>query len=205
MTGWALGSYGAFLALAFGVRSRVHRRLTGEFPWVLPSSRVQWVSEGLLAAGVASTLAAAILGLTGALAAVDALDSTAWNTLGLALVITAIGLSSAAQAQMGRSWRAGVDPAARTELVTGGVFGMVRNPFYVSMILAGAGVAFMVPSVLSFAAVAMTVAGAEAVVRLSEEPYLESVHGDAYASYKARTGRFVPRFGRIPQTGRKRP
>jgi protein-S-isoprenylcysteine O-methyltransferase Ste14 len=34
-------------------------------------------------------------------------------------------------------------------------------------------------------------------VRAVEEPYLLSVHGDAYATYAARVGRFVPGVGRL--------
>jgi protein-S-isoprenylcysteine O-methyltransferase Ste14 len=34
-------------------------------------------------------------------------------------------------------------------------------------------------------------------VRLVEEPYLERVHGEAYRAYAERTGRFVPRIGRV--------
>jgi protein-S-isoprenylcysteine O-methyltransferase Ste14 len=34
-------------------------------------------------------------------------------------------------------------------------------------------------------------------VRLVEEPYLRRVHGCAYETYAARTGRFLPRIGRL--------
>jgi protein-S-isoprenylcysteine O-methyltransferase Ste14 len=42
-------------------------------------------------------------------------------------------------------------------------------------------------------------AGLEIQVRLVEEPYLIRVHGDAYRTYAARTGRFVPGVGRLPR------
>lgn len=204
MSGWVLPSYALFITLAFGVRSVVHLRLTGALPWVRPSSATQWVSEGLLAAGGAATFIACILSVAGVIPSIEGLDSAPGRALGAGLIVGAIALSVTTQAQMGRSWRAGVDPAARTELVTHGVFGSVRNPFYVSMILAAAGVALMIPSALSVAAVMVTVAGAEAVVRLSEEPYLQRVHRDAFAAYRARTGRFLPGLGRDRLDGRGR-
>lgn len=45
----------------------------------------------------------------------------------------------AAQQAMGRSWRIGVDTDERTELVTEGVFGLVRNPVFTAMIVAVGG------------------------------------------------------------------
>ena len=42
------------------------------------------------------------------------------------------------------------------------------------------------------------IAGAELRVRAVEEPCWRHAHGDAYATYAARTGRFVPHLGRSP-------
>ena len=51
---------------------------------------------------------------------------------------------SAAQWQMGESWRIGVDPAERTGLVTAGVFARIRNPIFTAMVIAAAGFTLLV-------------------------------------------------------------
>ncbi len=50
----------------------------------------------------------------------------------------------------------------------------------------------MVPTWVSAAALAALVAAVQLQVQTAEEPYLLTTHGDAYAAYAARTGRFVP-------------
>lgn len=46
------------------------------------------------------------------------------------------------------------------------------------------------------AALVALVAAVQLQVRVVEEPYLRTVHGAAYETYAARTGRFVPGLGR---------
>ena len=66
------------------------------------------------------------------------------NTAIAGAVIVAIASAGtfAAQLAMSRSWRIGVGPEERTELVTRGAFALVRNPIFSWMIVAGVGVAF---------------------------------------------------------------
>ena len=56
---------------------------------------------------------------------------------GLAVVVVA-------QAQMGASWRIGIDERP-TELVTHGLFGLTRNPIYLGMLILTVGVALVAP------------------------------------------------------------
>jgi protein-S-isoprenylcysteine O-methyltransferase Ste14 len=46
----------------------------------------------------------------------------------------------------------------------------------------------------------VTLAGMQVQVRAVEEPYLSLAHGEAYARYAARVGRFLPGVGRIPRS-----
>ena len=98
---------------------------------------------------------------------------------------------------MGASWRVGVDSRRPTDLVTGGVFALVRNPIYSGLIVAFAGMAVMVPTLVAVAAVVLLVAAVQVQVRAIEEPHLLEAHGTAYRSYAARTGRFIPGLGRL--------
>ena len=98
---------------------------------------------------------------------------------------------------MGDSWRIGVDADERTALVTGGLFGHVRNPIFSFVLLSASGLLLLVPNALALCAVALTLAGIQIQVRAVEEPYLLSAHGEAYADYARRVGRFVPGVGRM--------
>jgi protein-S-isoprenylcysteine O-methyltransferase Ste14 len=114
----------------------------------------------------------------------------------LALALAGIALTLAAQTAMGASWRVGVDAGERTALVTGGLFAHVRNPVFTAMTVTAAGLTPMVPNAVAVLALAGLAAAIELQVRVVEEPYLTRVHGTAYASYAARTGRFLPGVGR---------
>ena len=59
---------------------------------------------------------------------------------------------------MGASWRIGVDPEERTDLVRHRLYRSVRNPIFTGMVLFAAGQALLVPD-------AMAVAGAGAAGR----------------------------------------
>ena len=98
---------------------------------------------------------------------------------------------------MGASLRIGVNPTGRTELVTSGPFGSIRNPIYGLMVIYAAGVTLAVPNVVSLIAVVVLAVGVEVHVRLVEEPYLVSAHADTYKQYATHVGRFVPTVGRL--------
>ncbi len=102
-----------------------------------------------------------------------------------------------AQLVMARSWRIGVDPSERTELVTRGLFAVVRNPIFSFMILASAGMALACPTPLSLVAPLLLLVALELQVRIVEEPYLARTHGEDYLRYARRVGRFVPWVGRL--------
>ena len=92
--------------------------------------------------------------------------------------------------QMGRSWRIGVDPEAKTELVTRGLFGRCRNPIFLGMRAIAAGVFLASPNVLSLAALILSELLIQVQVR-AEEAYLDRTHGDAYAQYRAAVPRWL--------------
>jgi len=136
-----------------------------------------------------------IFDLTGTLGRTSLINDHIVQGLGVALAAAALPLVVAAQRQMGASWRVGVDPEERTELVTAGVFGVVRNPIYSGMVLMALGIALMVPNAVSFAAAGDFLLAVELQVRMIEEPYLRRVHGSSYENYVAQSGRFLPAIG----------
>lgn len=93
---------------------------------------------------------------------------------------------------------AGRDPKERTDLITHGVFGYVRNPIFTAMIAAQAGTTLLAPTWLAILGFALLVVGVEIQVRRVEEPHLLTVHGPGYADYSTGTRRFLPLIGRSP-------
>jgi len=198
MAAAALVLYGISLAITFGVRVAIQLRRTGSTGLHgLPpdAGPLEWIAGGMFIGGLLMGGAAPVLALLGILEPIPALDGAVGNSIGLVLAVCGIALTFGAQLAMGDSWRVGVDAEERTELVTNGPFRLVRNPIYSAMLPTVFGLVLMVPSVLAVAAIVTLFVALELQVRLVEEPYLLNVHGDAYATYAAQVGRFVPRLG----------
>jgi len=128
-----------------------------------------------------------------------------WQPLGWLLFLGGLVVTLVAQAQMGASWRIGIDDRP-TQLVTGGLFALCRNPIFLGMFLSIAGVVGITPAPWTVTGFAVAVILISLQVRL-EERNLVRIHGQAYASYAARVGRFVPGMGRLrsPDPTRTRP
>jgi protein-S-isoprenylcysteine O-methyltransferase Ste14 len=119
------------------------------------------------------------------------LRSAALGWAGLGLVTLGVALYAVAVAQMGRSWRIGIDQASPGPLVTGGLYGRVRHPIYAAVALVMVGLAAAFGEML---AVGVAVAGVVAVAleaRLEEE-FLRAKYPEEYRAYELRTGRFWP-------------
>ena len=194
----ALVLYGVYLALTFGIRVALQVRRTGSTGVKgLPSDAgpVERLAGGLFVLALGAGFAAPALTLAGVLEPIAALDGAVGNAIGVVLTVSGILLTFGAQLAMGDAWRIGVDPAERTRLVTEGPFRLVRNPIYSALIPTVLGLLLMVPNVVALAGFAAILVSLELQVRLVEEPYLQQVHGDAYARYAARVGRFLPGLG----------
>jgi protein-S-isoprenylcysteine O-methyltransferase Ste14 len=193
----ALTLYVLALIVLFGIKSWMQHRRTGStgFPGIsgTPAEAGWW--------GGVLFIAAMVLGLAGPLLAVSGVvpadPQPVIAVVGLILAPAGFAATLAGQMGMGVSWRIGVDPGERTDLVTTGVFAYVRNPIFTAMALAQVGMVLLVPTWISAAALAALIAAVELQVRAVEEPYLRLVHGEAYAIYAANTGRFVPGIGRV--------
>jgi len=116
-----------------------------------------------------------------------------WERVVIAVILIGAGAALAIPALRGfRSAGTHVEPwKASTVLVTGGIFGRLRNPMYVGLTLLLAGLSIFLASdwMLVMTIVFMPVIHYGVVKR--EERYLEAKFGDAYRAYKAS----VPRYG----------
>ncbi len=178
MTVAALAIYLVGLAVVFGVRTWMQIRRTGSsgFNGISgkPGSLRWWAGVSFIAALVLE-LAALILAAAGAVAPMQGI--TALAAFGVVLALVGFVATLAAQTGMGASWRIGVKETERTELVTTGVFALVRNPIFTAMVVAQLGLTLMVPTWLSVVALVALVTAVELQVRLIEEPYLLATHG----------------------------
>lgn len=194
----ALALYLAGLAAAFGLRSWTQYRRTGSTGFHgltgAPGS-TEWWGGILFAAALVLGAAAPALALTGTVPAWPVPTGLHWA--GLAVTVAGLLGVLAAQAGMGASWRIGVDPTERTTLVTTGTFALVRNPVFTAMLTALTGMALLVPTPVTLTAALVLLAAVQIQVRGVEEPYLLRAHPDAYPSYAARVGRFLPGLGRL--------
>ena len=196
----ALLAIALYAALAFGLRSWIQRRRTGSTGWRGLSGRpgsLPWFGGVLLVVGLAALAIAPLLDLAGVVGRSGAIDGPTAHALGLLLYAAGLLGTLWSQLAMGASWRIGVDEGERTALVTHGPFRLVRNPIFTAMIATAAGIALLVPGVPALSGVACLVIGLELHVRLVEEPYLRRTHDRRYATWAARTGRFVPGLGRL--------
>jgi protein-S-isoprenylcysteine O-methyltransferase Ste14 len=92
--------------------------------------------------------------------------------------------------RMGRNWRMDISDR-NTALVTEGLFARIRHPIYAFSIVMMVATAAVLPST------AMLVVAVVHIVLMNikarnEEAHLARLHGEAYARYVERTGRFFP-------------
>lgn len=180
-----------YVALAFGVRTWLSLRQTGQTGFAGLRRGASWVERLAALAMVSAFVVVPVVPFV-----LPSTQSVARQVAGLAVYGAGVALTWRAQWVMGASWRIGVDEDARTGLVTHDVFAWVRNPIFSGMVLTLAGLA-LGASWPAGVAVVLLWLSLEAQVRLAEEPYLARTHGAAYHAWAARTGRFVPWLGRL--------
>ena len=195
--GWVAVVLGLlFVVVALVGRVVLHRRRTGD--WGLRwqrDNRTARLSGVLFVVAVLAGIVGTALVATGVTPTWSALDGSLAVAVGVALYTAGAAITLAAQSAMGASWRVGVRPGERTELVSEGLFRWVRNPIFTGMVVALAGLAVLAPTWVTAAAVVALVVAVEVQVRSVEEPYLANeVAG--WVQYAVRAGRFVPNVGR---------
>lgn len=184
-----------FFAAAFAWPTWRTWRRYGVNPLVLPRDDSP---AGLVAAGFRLAMLSLFAGLA-ALAAgappplfgpLPWLEHVAVGVAGWTLVAAALAWIVAAQAQMGRSWRIGIDTRAQPPLVQTGLFARSRNPIFLGMRVALLGFFLVLPNALTLAVLAAGEVLMQMQVRL-EEQHLGSTLGEAYRQYAARTPRWL--------------
>lgn len=202
MAALALAIFTLWMITAFGVRTFLQMRRTGDSGWRGFSGRpgsTEWWAGLLFVLALAGGLMAPLLDLFGVkpISRLDRSVVAVVAVVGTMLAISGVVFTFLAQLDMGESWRIGVAENEKTDLVAGGAFRLVRNPIFSAMSLTAVGLALMVPNAIALLSLAALFVALELQVRLVEEPYLRQTHGATYDRYASSVGRFVPGVGRI--------
>ena len=199
MAGLALVLFLAWFLLIFVARTVIQKRATGDSgvrtgALTAPIGSIEWLAGWMLVLALVAAVMAPISELFG----LDPIvSSDPLRGVGVVIAVVGIVLTFLAQSAMGKEWRIGVDADERTGLVTAGAFARVRNPIYTAMFTTAAGLVLMVPNRVAVVGFLLLVASIELQVRYVEEPHLRRLHGEEYAAYQSRVGRFVPGVGRL--------
>jgi len=110
--------------------------------------------------------------------------------LGVGLVLVAFVWIIVAQFQMKNSWRIGIDYNDKTELIESGLFRFSRNPIFLGVIVSYIATFLIIPNLLSFCIMVLTIVILQVQVRLEEE-FLVIQHKDAYLAYKNKVRRWI--------------
>jgi protein-S-isoprenylcysteine O-methyltransferase Ste14 len=116
--------------------------------------------------------------------------------IAVVVAIVALGATFVCWKRMGKSWRMGIDPNDRTQLISNGPYAYVRHPIY------GLSTLLMLTTMLVIPSPLMVAAGVIHIILLQwearrEEMYLWKVHGEEYTRYMEQTGRFFPRWNKV--------
>lgn len=193
---WLLFDFALFFVLAFVVRSWLVWRKSGINPLVLPRSDDAYGYVGrafksvIAAAGLLALGLFAWPDLRSQLGLLPAMDHVLVTWVGWALLAMSLLVLLIAQAQMGLSWRIGVDTQHPTALVEDGLFSVSRNPIFLAMRVHLLGLFLVLPCAVTLAMLIAAEVLMQVQVRL-EEQHLLGLHGDAYVRYAARVRRWL--------------
>ena len=109
---------------------------------------------------------------------------------GLVLLALSLIWTLIAQAQMGASWRIGIDAKHKTELVQEGIFRFSRNPIFFAMIVTLVGLFLVIPNAVTLLILVLGFVLIQIQVRLEEE-YLATIHEEKYSEYMSKVRRWI--------------
>ncbi len=137
----------------------------------------------------AATCSAAAVQL--ALVLLDLNYAADWlRTCGFVIGIAGDGFFLAAVVCMKDSWRAGIPKADKTEIVTGGIYSVSRNPAFVGFDLMYLGVLFIYFNIFTGICTVFAIVMLHLQI-LQEEKYLERTFGSEYENYRKKVHRYI--------------
>lgn len=117
------------------------------------------------------------------------LDFAAIKIIGLVIIFFACALGISTLITMKDSWRVGISPEQKTDLIINGVFKFSRNPFYLSYNIMLFGI-FLVFPTLVYLIFYLTFILILHLIIMDEEKHLIMQHGNSYKNYKGSVNRY---------------
>ncbi len=194
--GWAILAIGLVLSAGFVLRTLLVWRRTGQRPVGFagggPAMGVVRAGYGglITALGIDLVLRAFWPASVAALGPITLLEIAPLAWTGLAVAGLGALWSLLALYAMGGAWRVGIPKSAPTELVTGGPFGVSRNPFFFGMLVMVVGFVLAAPDAITLSTAIGLIFTVNVQVRL-EEAVLADAFGDAYRDYCRRVRRWL--------------
>jgi protein-S-isoprenylcysteine O-methyltransferase Ste14 len=111
------------------------------------------------------------------------------GTVGLAV---GLWLFYQAHADLGRNWSVTLEIRDKHQLVTGGIYSLVRHPMYLSLLVYSAGQVLVLPNWVVGPAYGVAMALVFAFRLRPEEQMMLDEFGDEYGAYIRRTKRLIP-------------
>jgi len=182
---------------------RVHRK-SRRLGGLVPEQRIERLLWLVLVPAIAAWIVLPYLALVrrGPLlhAPAFALESAGYSTLRWAAAgcaLLCLLLTAWCWARMDSNWSMAVSEEQRGELIDDGLFARVRHPIYALQVLLMLCSTIVVATPL-MAVIAVAHITVMVIKARNEERHMLKMHGDAYARYLRRTGRFIPRLGAHP-------
>ena len=110
--------------------------------------------------------------------------------VGWALLISSLVFVWFAQSSMKESWRIGIDEENETKLITNGLFKISRNPIFLGVIVANAGLFLVLPKAFTLLIVSLSIVSVNTQIRLEEE-FLKKQFGNEYLEYSEKVNRWI--------------
>jgi protein-S-isoprenylcysteine O-methyltransferase Ste14 len=110
--------------------------------------------------------------------------------VGWGLITISVFWVIAAQFQMGRSWRVGVDANTKTDLIVHGLFRFSRNPIFLGMMAQLAGLFLVLPDAVTLTTLLAGYLLMSVQIR-QEEQHLAKLHATYYRAYRDTVRRWL--------------
>lgn len=185
-----------YFSIAFIAKTIIVARRIGKNPLVLPKDDSAYGLIGFYFKLTLITMFIYVLGYAffppwhGCFSPITPLDNIIITYIGLVFLSISLVWTVIAQGHMKNSWRIGIDTDTKTELVTGGLFSISRNPIFFGMILSLVGLFLTTPNALTALFLILGYVLIQIQIRL-EEAFLTKEHGQAYLDYNQKVRRLL--------------
>ncbi|MDP3150648.1 MAG: isoprenylcysteine carboxylmethyltransferase family protein [Ignavibacteria bacterium] len=117
------------------------------------------------------------------------LSNPLFKNIGISLLVLNILIACLALIDMKESWRIGIKEGEKTELITNGIYGISRNPYFLSYIVLFMAYILLIPNVIVIIFSILSIISIHKMI-LKEELFLEALHGNKYREYKIKVARY---------------